>query len=138
MQSIDRVTGTSRLTSDSAGDADRSPVAVVRRYVEEIYHQGQVEVVREICGDPMLRHDPGSQTALSHQQQIDRINADLPQWQPYFTPAVLAGDDEHAVLVWTAIGRTADRTLAGIEVFRVVDGRITDVWNSPYATEPRT
>ena len=86
----------------------------------------------------VIEPDPsyGSRLAEARLAQIDRINADLPQWQPFFAPVVLAGDDEHAVLVWTAVGRTADRTLAGIEVFRVVDGRITDVWNSPYATEP--
>ena len=113
----------------------RPPVEVVRRYLDEIYHQGRVEVVREICGDPLVRHDPGSTTSLSHQQQIDRIAADLPAWQPWFTHEVLAGDAEHAVLVWNATGRTAERTLSGIEVFRVADGRITDVWNAPYATE---
>ena len=39
------------------------------------------------------------------------------------------------VLVWTARGRTAARTLSGIEVFGVRDGRITDVWNTPYSTQ---
>ena len=38
--------------------------------------------------------------------------------------------------MWTARGRTAERLLSGIEVFRVRDGRITDVWNAPYATSP--
>lgn len=112
-----------------------TPVSVVRRYLDEIYHEGQLEVVREICGDPMLRHDPGTLTEMSHEAQIARIAADLPQWQPWFTAEVLAGDAEHAVLVWSAHGRTAERVLSGIEVFRVVDGRITDVWNTPYGTE---
>lgn len=112
-----------------------SPVSVVRRYLDEIYHDGQVEVVREICADPMLRHDPGKTTPMSHDAQVARIQADLPQWQPWFTAEVLAGDGEYAVLVWSASGRTAERIMSGIEVFRVRDGRITDVWNAPYATE---
>ncbi len=111
-------------------------VAVVRRYLDEIYHRGDTAVVREICADPLVRHDPGRRTELTHEAQIARIDADLPQWQPFFTAEVLAGDDEHAVLVWTAEGRTADRRLTGIEVFRVDEGRITDVWNAPYTTEP--
>jgi hypothetical protein len=113
-----------------------TPVAVVRRYLEEIYHEGRTAVVREICADPMIRHDPGRFTELTHDQQIARIEADLPQWRPHFTDEVLAGDGEHAVLVWTARGRTAERVLSGIEVFRVREGRITDVWNTPYGTEP--
>lgn len=122
--------------ADRSSQRDRSPVATVRRYLDEIYHEGRVEVVREICADPLVRHDPGGTTTLSHQQQIDRISADLPRWQPWFTHEVLAGDDRHAVLIWNATGRTAERTLSGIEVFQVIDGRITDVWNTPYSTEP--
>lgn len=120
----------------SEAPVDRMPVAIVGRYLDEIYHNGNVETVREICADPVVRHDAGRRTELGHQAQIDRICADLPQWQPYFTAEVLAGDDEHAVLVWTARGRTAERLLSGIEVFRVAEGRITDVWNAPYSTEP--
>ncbi|RTL67769.1 MAG: hypothetical protein EKK42_13165 [Pseudonocardiaceae bacterium] len=86
------------------------PVHVVRRYLDEIYHDGRVEIVREICADPVVRHDPGRRTELSHQEQIDRIGADLPQWQPFFTAEVLTGDAEFAVLVWHAVGsyRRAD------------------------------
>ncbi len=120
----------------TTNDSNASPVSVVGRYVEEIYHQGQVELVREICADPVVRHDPGKRSELTHEDQIARINADLPQWQPHFTAEVLAGDNEYAVLVWTARGRTAERLLSGIEVFRVVAGRITDVWNAPYASDP--
>lgn len=112
------------------------PADVVRRYLEEIYHEGRVEVVREVCADPVVRHDPGARSEMTHEQQIERISAELPKWSPFFTWDVLAGDGEHAVLVWNTTGRTAERTLSGIEVFRVVDGRITDVWNSPYTTEP--
>lgn len=112
-----------------------SPVQVVRRYLDDIYHRGDVELVRELCADPVTRHDPGGTRTLTHQEQIDRINADLPRWQPYFTAEVHAGDVEFAVLVWTARGRTAARTLSGIEVFGVRDGRITDVWNTPYSTQ---
>lgn len=114
----------------------RNPVEVVRRYLEEIYHAGDVEVVREITADGVVRHEPGGTRTLDHEAQIARILADLPQWQPHFTAELLAGDDEYAVLVWTARGRTADRVLSGIEVFGVRDGRITDVWNAPYATSP--
>lgn len=113
-----------------------TPVGVVRRYLDEIYHAGDVELIREITADGVVRHDPGGTRTLDHEAQIARIKADLPQWQPLFTAEVLAGDDEYAVLVWTARGRTAERVLSGIEVFRVREGRITDVWNTPYSTSP--
>lgn len=40
-----------------------SPVGVVR-YRDEIHHGGEVEPVREICADPVVRHDPGGRTTL--------------------------------------------------------------------------
>ena len=120
----------------SSSGAGASPVEVVRRYLDEVYHAGDVEIVREITADGLVRHDPGGSRTLDHEAQIERIRADLPAWQPQFTAEVLAGDDDYAVLVWTARGRTAERLLSGIEVFGVRDGRITDVWNAPYATSP--
>jgi hypothetical protein len=117
-------------------DGGAAPVDVVRRYLDEIYHAGRTELVREITADGVVRHDPGGTRTLDHDAQIARIEADLPQWSPWFTAEVLAGDAEYAVLVWTARGRSADRLLTGIEVFRVRDGRITDVWNTPYSTQP--
>lgn len=113
-----------------------TPVDVVRRYLEEIYHEGRVELVRELCADPVVRHDPGRTSQMTHDEQVERISAELPKWSPLFTWDVLAGDADYAVLVWNATGRTAERTLSGIEVFKVADGRITDVWNSTYTTQP--
>ena len=97
-------------------DSGAMPVDVVRRCLDEIYHAGRTELVREITADGVVRHDPGGTTTLDHDAQIARIEADLPQWSPWFTAEVLAGDGEHAVLVWTARGRTAERLLTGIEV----------------------
>ncbi|WP_354701648.1 hypothetical protein DSM112329_01974 [Paraconexibacter sp. AEG42_29] len=112
-----------------------SPVDVVTRYLEEIYHQGDVDLVREVCGDPLVRHDPGARSELSHDEQIARIRGDLEKHEPRFTWEVLAGDGRDAVLVWNC-ARSSGQTLSGIEVFRVVDGRITDVWNATYSEEP--
>jgi hypothetical protein len=111
-----------------------SPAEIVGRYLEEIYHGGDVELVREICGDPLVRHAPGGRTELSHDEQVERIRADLATHAPRFTWDVLAGDERDAVLVWNC-ARAGGGTLSGIEVFRVQDGRITDVWNAPYAEE---
>ncbi|HOW95936.1 MAG TPA: nuclear transport factor 2 family protein, partial [Mycolicibacterium fallax] len=44
-------------------------------------------------------------------------------------------DDEHVAIVYQSPMRTADGTeltIASMEIFRVVDGRITEVWNCGY------
>ncbi len=47
---------------------------LLERYWEEASNQGNYELVREVCDDPIIRHDPeGKTTALSHEEQIDRV-----------------------------------------------------------------
>jgi predicted SnoaL-like aldol condensation-catalyzing enzyme len=49
---------------------------------------------------------------------------------------VVAGDDgEHVAIVYNStmtLTDGADHAIGSIEVFRVIDGRITEVWNSGY------
>lgn len=44
----------------------RSPETLIRLYWDEIWNRGNVALIREICADPVVRHDPGSVTPLSH------------------------------------------------------------------------
>ena len=54
----------------------RTPVELVEQYVFEIYNKQRVELVHEICGDPVIRHEAGNTVALSRNQQVERIRAD--------------------------------------------------------------
>ncbi len=107
-------------------------VAVVRRYIVELYNDGNVDLVDEICGDPMARHSSDGVTRLSRTEQSDRIRKDLAAHDPKFTIVSLFGDDTHACLTWNAERLSTGETLCGIEIFEVNDGVITDVWNSNY------
>lgn len=108
-------------------------VRVVERYIYELYNGGQITLVDEICGDPMIRHTAGSTTALTRAEQRSRIQHDLAAHDPKFTVVTLVGDDEHASLTWNAQRLRTGERLCGIEIFRVSDtGVVTDVWNSNY------
>jgi len=51
---------------------------------------------------------------------------------------VIAGDEERVAIVYDSTITTKDGTetgLVSIEVFRVVDGKITEVWNSATSKE---
>jgi hypothetical protein len=101
-------------------------------YWDRVYNDMEVELVREICADPIVRHDPESVTSLSHDEQIERILRTKPL-RPYFTHRVLHADDAYVTSVWNMVtrdGRNAE--LCGIEVFRAENGRFTDCWNSTY------
>ena len=52
---------------------------LLERYWEEVNNQGNLELIRELCSDPITRHDPGGVTVLSHDEQIERVRDDIEQ-----------------------------------------------------------
>lgn len=110
----------------------RTALEIVDIYLKKIWNEGQADLVRTYCADPITRHDLNSVTRLTHDEQIARISSQYQELVPFFTDVVLAGDDTHITSVWNVTGKDPDWRLCGIEVFKVVDGRITDVWNSTY------
>ncbi|MFE0749079.1 hypothetical protein [Gordonia sp. NPDC058843] len=107
-------------------------VQLVERYVYELYNDEQIDLVDEICGEPMTRHGAGAVRSLSRREQRERIVADLAAHQPKFTVVTLVGDATFASLTWNAERLTTGERLCGIEIFKVRDGVITDVWNPDY------
>ncbi|ALJ12103.1 phage tail tube protein [Sphingopyxis macrogoltabida] len=110
----------------------RSALEIVTLYNLEIWNKGQIELVPELCADPMIRYDANSVAVLGIEEQIARIRHNYEDLRPTFEPVVLAGDDEYVTLVWNVTGRDPNWKWCGIEVFRVVDGKIAEVWNGPY------
>lgn len=110
----------------------RSALEVVHAYIREAWNEGKVELLSELCADPIIRHDANSVTEIRLADQVARIAQNYDELRPFFEEIVFAGDDEHITLIWNATGRDPNWKLCGIEIFRVVDGKITEVWNSPY------
>jgi hypothetical protein len=52
---------------------------LLERYWEEVNNQGNLELIRELCSDPITRHDPGGVTVLSHDEQIERVRVGIEQ-----------------------------------------------------------
>ena len=111
----------------------RTPKELIELYWTEVWNNRNTELIREICADPILRHDPGGTTALSIEQQVNRVRQSSEHSAPFFTHEVLLADDEHVCSVWNMYLRNQpDIKISGIEVFRAQDGRFTDCWNSTY------
>jgi aminoglycoside phosphotransferase (APT) family kinase protein len=112
--------------------AVRTPRELIEIYWDRVYNNMEVDLVREVCADPILRHDPAYVTPLTHDEQIARIRRIAPM-RPLFTHQVLHADDTYVTSVWNMISRDGkDYALCGIEVFRAENGRFTDCWNSTY------
>jgi hypothetical protein len=112
--------------------AVRTPRELIEIYWDEVYNNGRTELIREVCADPIIRHDPESVTPLSHDEQIERVWRSL-RIKPHFTHRVLHADDRFVTSVWNMDSMDGKGVkLCGIEVFEAENGRFTRCWNSTY------
>ena len=107
---------------------------VLERYWDEVNNQGKLELIRELCADPIVRHDPGKRTELTHDEQIARVKFGLDEMGVHITRVVTHASEDMVTSVWNMTStRNPDMKLCGIEVFKLEDGRLAHCWNTPYA-----
>ena len=137
---------------DTAPMSGSSACEIVASYIERIWNRGDSSAVVEFCADPYTRHDAGKATVMSHADQLHRVTSERAMGTAvdgrslHFETLLLAGDGQDVTWVWNMTGPTGtelaesgvaaevvgdELRICGIEVFRVVEGRITEVWNSP-------
>jgi predicted SnoaL-like aldol condensation-catalyzing enzyme len=116
----------------------RSAREVVELYNLVVWNERDLALAEELMGETVIRHEVGEATTLSHEQAVQRI---VDNWAMFDRirfdlKLVVAGDDgEHVAIVYQSPmelkdGMTTD--VGSMEIFRVVDGRITEVWNCGY------
>jgi hypothetical protein len=112
------------------------PIAqlLLERYWDEVNNEGRVELIREICADPIVRHDPkGETTKRSHDEQIARVRFGLDEMGVHIERVITHATDEWVTSVWNMkMTKKDDLAMCGIEVFQVEDGRLAHCWNAPY------
>ncbi len=137
---------------DTASVTELQPREIVADYVERVWNLGDSSAVVEYCADPYVRHDAGRSRVMSHAEQLHRVTSERAAGTARdgrslrFETLLLAGDGQDVTWVWNMTGPTGTELAAsgvaaevvgeelricGIEVFRVVEGRIMEVWNSP-------
>jgi predicted SnoaL-like aldol condensation-catalyzing enzyme len=118
--------------------ATRTAREVVELYNLVVWNECNIDLAGELLADNVIRHEVGEAHTLTHAQAVQRV-ADM--WRlvdslRFDLNIVVAGDDdEHVAIVYDSTMTTKDGTetnIASIEVFRVVDGKITEVWNCGY------
>ncbi|WP_006245596.1 nuclear transport factor 2 family protein [Mycolicibacterium tusciae] len=116
----------------------RSAREVVELYNLVVWNERKFDLAEELMGDSVIRHDVGESTVLTHAQAVARI---VDHWEMFETirfdlNLVVAGDDgEHVAVVYQSPMELKDGTktdVGSMEIFRVVDGRIVEVWNCGY------
>jgi hypothetical protein len=111
---------------------------VVELYNLVVWNKRDFDLAEELMGDTVIRHEVGEATTLTHEQAVQRI---VDNWTMFSTirfdlNLVVAGDDrEHVAIVYQSPMELKDGTktdVGSMEIFRVVDGRITEVGNCGY------
>ncbi|MGJ6122276.1 nuclear transport factor 2 family protein [Mycolicibacterium sp. Y3] len=114
-------------------DRAASPRTVVERYNYELWNDQNYAVADQIIGAEIIRNTPGGRTVLTHEQAVTRVR-DL--WATvqnvHFTLVQIVAEGDLCSIVYQADIVNHDDTpdfIAAIEVFRVFEGRIVEVWN---------
>jgi predicted SnoaL-like aldol condensation-catalyzing enzyme len=110
-----------------------TPRRVVELYNDDLWTHKKRELITQLLANPLRRHHPGGTQIFSHEDMIRRYD----DYHRKF--AKISGIGRHYVcegpyvtLVWDFRMEQASgaaKTISSIEIFKVVDGKITDVWN---------
>jgi predicted SnoaL-like aldol condensation-catalyzing enzyme len=118
--------------------AMRTAREVVELYNLVVWNDCDLALAEELFADNVIRHEVGEAHTLTREQAVNRVKDILEMFDKlrFDLNIVIAGDDgEHVAIVYDSTMTTNDETetkVASIEVFRVVDGKITEVWNCGY------
>ena len=119
-----------------------SPTRTAREVVElynlVVWNEHNLGLAEELFADNVIRHEVGEAHTLTREEAVNRVKNlwEIFEKLRFDLNIVVAGDDgEHVAIVYDSSMSTKDGTgtnVAGIEVFHVVDGKITEVWNCGY------
>ena len=116
----------------------RSAREVVELYNLVVWNERDFALADELMGETVIRHEVGEATTLTHEQAVQRIVDNWAMFDElrFDLNLVVAGDDgEHVAIVYQSPMTLKDGTktdVGSMDFFRVVDGRITEVWNCGY------
>jgi hypothetical protein len=113
---------------------------VVTLYTDVAWAGINIDIIDEIVADSVIRHGcaPLSELEaksrnLTRAEAKERIRSAIERFPDLsFTFHYRLVDGEFATDIWDSTYTDASgekKVMSGIEVFRVVDGRITEVWN---------
>jgi predicted SnoaL-like aldol condensation-catalyzing enzyme len=112
---------------------DGTPLRVVQMYNDDVWANHQRDLIAKLLANPLRRHHPGGTQIFTHADMLRR-------YDDYFTrfKAMRAVarhyicEGAYVTLLWDIDMEANDgklTTISSIEIFKVVDGKIVEVWN---------
>ena len=114
--------------------SEKSPESVVRRYLAVLYNERRLDLIPELIADPEIRHAPGETkitTLAENTVRLDKMLTECPVLR--FEPAVVITQGEMVSVAWNGFSTLTNGKsyeFAAVELFRVRDGKIVEIWNS--------
>jgi steroid delta-isomerase-like uncharacterized protein len=116
--------------------------ALIRRFYEEAWDQGKLDVIDDVFADDYVRHDLRPTQAAPGPEGQKRITADFRAAFPdlRFRAEIMLAEDEFVAARWSATGTHSGRwgtigptgrraTFSGVNIFRFENGRVAEIWN---------
>ncbi|MCQ4359967.1 MULTISPECIES: nuclear transport factor 2 family protein [Mycobacterium] len=116
----------------------RTASTVVWLYNDEAWNNQRFDLAEELLGEQVVRHGVDEVITLTHDEAVQRIKDAYTVYATiHFTllTVVADPDDEHVAIVYQCDMTGHDGShdqIASIEVFRVVHGRIVEVYNNAH------
>ena len=116
--------------------------ALVRRFYEEAWANGVLDVIDEVFAVDYVRHDLRPAQTLPGPEGMKRITADFRSAFPdlRFEVEIVIAEDELVAARWTASGThlgawgtveptARSATFSGVNIFRFENGKVAEIWN---------
>lgn len=129
-----------RPTSEESPKAATKDLA--RRFYEEAWGRGELDVIDEVFADDYVRHELRPGVAPPGPEGMKRITTDFRDAFPDLRLEVdiLLAEDDFVAARWTASGTHAGRwgaveptgrtaTFSGVDIFRFANGKVVEMWN---------
>jgi predicted ester cyclase len=115
-------------------------IAVSRRLLEEVFNEGKVDLIDELCAEGFVGHDPilGDEDREASKRSVETYRAAFPDLT--FTVLDAFGADDKVVLRWSGVGTFENELMGqaptgekgepveGITVDRFEDGKVAESW----------
>jgi predicted SnoaL-like aldol condensation-catalyzing enzyme len=113
--------------------SEPTPEDVVRRYLSVLYNERRLDLIPELLADPVIRHAPGETKSLSLAENTERLEKMLAACPVLrFEPVVVIAHDDLVSVAWNGWSTQENGKsyeFAAVELFRVRDGKIVEIWN---------
>lgn len=116
--------------------------ALIRRFYEEVWNRGNLDVAYEVFAADYERHDLRPGNPLSGPEGQKQIASDFRSAFPdlHMTVDVMIAEGDMVVARWTTEGTNTGAwgsipatgkhvKFSGVNIFRIADGKVVEIWN---------